>query len=282
MSRVLPHPILKWPGGKARMIGRIVSRLPDRIGTYYEPFFGGGAVFFEMARQGRFKRAVLADLNPDLMNCYSVVKERVDDLLSELRGPAYVYNKEAYLAMRAMGTASLSPVQRAARLLYLARTCFNGLYRLNLAGEFNVPFGKYENPVIVDEPALRAASEALQKATLSCADFSEVLSGIAPGDAAYLDPPYIPLSKTSSFTAYNGKRFGREDHVRLAEEFKRLWEAGIPAVLSNSSAPLALELYEGFERTELMGSRSVGGPASYRKPAKEIIVYGKKGSPTCI
>jgi DNA adenine methylase len=282
MARVLPYPFLKWPGGKSRMIGRIVSHLPDHIATYYEPFLGGGAVFFEMAREKRFVKAVLSDLNPELMNCYRVVKEDVDDLLKALRRPEYVYAKEAYLKVRAVKPSEIGPVERAARFVYLNRTCFNGLYRENLDGEFNVPFGRYENPVIVDEPALRAASEALQSATLACCGFESALSGAVPGDAAYLDPPYLPISKTSSFTAYNKGGFGEEGHRRLASEFTRLWRAGIPVVLSNSSAPLALELYKGFETLKLTGSRSVGGPASYRKPVKEIIVYGKKGKTQCV
>lgn len=281
-SRTLPYPFLKWAGGKARMIERIVSRLPDRIGTYYEPFVGGGAVFFELAREKRFKKAVIADLNADLMNCYKVVKSDVDGLINELRKKKYVYDKKAYLKIRALDVKSLSPIERAARLIYLNRTCFNGLYRVNSNGQFNVPFGSYVSPVILDEPALRAASAALRNVRVLCADFEKALSGIKPGDAAYLDPPYLPVSATSNFTEYNEGGFGADDHRRLARKFVELWEAGIPVVLSNSAAPLAMSLYDGFERIELMGSRSVGGPAEYRKPAKEIIVFGKKGKAVCV
>ena len=281
-NRTLPYPFLKWAGGKARMIGRIVSKLPDRIGTYYEPFIGGGAVFFELAREKRFKKAVIGDLNADLVNCYKVVKSDVDGLIAELLKKKYVYAKDAYLEIRALDSKSLAPVEAAARIIYLNRTCFNGLYRVNLSGQFNVPFGSYASPVIVDEPALRGASAVLKNVRIVHGDFEKAMRGIKAGDAAYLDPPYIPLSETSSFTAYNEGGFGPEEHRRLAEKFVELWESGIPVVLSNSSAPLALSLYDGFERIELMGSRSVGGPAEYRKPVKEIIVFGKKGEAVCI
>jgi len=260
------------------MLGRIVSRLPDRIGTYYEPFLGGGAVFFELAREGRFKKAVVGDLNAELVNCYRTVQQDVDGLVRELRSGKYRYDRQVYLEIRAWDTAPLSPVERAARFVFLNRTCFNGLYRVNqTTGRFNVPFGSYKSPTICDEPALRAAHGALKNVRLVCADFEKILKGAKPGDAAYLDPPYVPLSETSSFTGYNEGGFGADDHRRLAAKFRELSGAGIAAVLSNSSAPLALSLYDGFERTELMGTRSVGGPAEYRKPAKEIIVYGDKG-----
>ena len=256
------------------MLGRIVSRLPDKIGTYYEPFLGGGAVFFELAREKRFKRAVVGDLNADLVNCYQAVKDDVDGLIAELRSGRYSYSRENYLEVRAWDTVPLSATERAARLIFLNRTGFNGLYRVNQSGGFNVPFGSYKSPTVCDEPALRAASAALKNVKIVCADFEKVLKGAKPGDAVYLDPPYVPVSETSNFTGYNGGGFGSEDHERLAKKFKELSNAGIPTILSNSSAPLALSLYDGFERAELMGTRCIGGPASYRTPAKEIIVFG--------
>jgi len=254
------------------MLGRIVSRLPDKIGTYYEPFLGGGAVFFELAREKRFKRAVIGDLNAELVNCYKAVKDDVGGLIEELRSGRYSYSRENYLAVRAWDTAPLSPTERAARLIFLNRTCFNGLYRVNQSGGFNVPFGSYKNPTVCDEPALRAAAGALKNVRIVCADFEKVLKGAKPGDASYLDPPYVPISETSSFTGYNEGGFGSEDHKRLARKFRELSSAGVRTVLSNSSAPLALSLYDGFEMTDFMGTRSVGGPAEYRKSVKEILV----------
>lgn len=261
------------------MIGRIVSRLPNKIETYYEPFVGGGAVFFELAREKRFKKAVIADLNIDLVNCYKVVKYDVDELVDELRNRKYVYDKAVYLEIRALNAWTLAPVKRAARFIYLNKTCFNGLYRVNSNGRFNVPFGSYKRPVILDEPALRAASSVLKNVRIVRADFERAMAGVRPGDAVYLDPPYLPVSKTSNFTGYNEHGFGVDDHRRLATKFRELWGAGIQVVLSNSSSPLTISMYDGFERIELMGSRSIGGPAEYRKPAGEIIVFGRLVQP---
>jgi DNA adenine methylase len=248
-----------------------------KIKTYYEPFIGGGAVFFELARQKRFERAVIGDCNAELINAYKIVRDSIDSLVKELQTGDYEYAKPRYLRIRAMKPADLSNVERAARLIYLNRTCFNGLYRVNTkTGQFNVPFGRYKNPVICDEPNLRAISEALQNVDIQRTDFLSLVSDAKGGDVVYFDPPYIPTSKTSKFTSYNMLGFTEEDHRRLAECFNKLVESGVSVSLSNSFAPLALELYGQYEILELMGGRSVGGPASYRKPAKEIIVYGRK------
>jgi DNA adenine methylase len=259
------------------MIGHIIPRMPPKIKTYFEPFIGGGAVFFELARQKRFERAVIGDCNAELINAYKVVKESVDALVKELKEGDYEYAKPRYLRIRALKPADLSNIERAARLIYLNRTCFNGLYRVNTkTGQFNVPFGRYKNPVICDEANLRAVSEALQNVEIQRTDFLSLVGDAKEGDVVYLDPPYIPTSKTSKFTSYNMLGFTEADHRRLAECFSNLAKAGICVILSNSYAPLALELYGQYEILELMGGRSVGGPASYRKPAKEIIVYGWK------
>jgi DNA adenine methylase len=275
-NRTVPYPFLKWAGGKGRMIRHIIPRMPEKIKTYYEPFIGGGAVFFELARQKRFEKAVIADSSEELINAYSVIKHSTDALVKELTEGDYKYAKANYLRVRAINPKELSNVERAARMIYLARTCFNGLYRVNKEGGFNVPFGKYKNPVICDEPNLRAIAECLKNVKVVCADFESVLGHAAAGDTIYLDPPYIPTSNTSKFVNYSRTGFSEADHKRLAKEFRRLSEyKDTCVILSNSAAPLAYELYEGFDMLEVMGSRSVGGPAEYRKPKKEIIVYGE-------
>jgi DNA adenine methylase len=181
------------------------------------------------------------------------------------------------LRIRAIQANTLSPVARAARLIYLNRTCFNGLYRVNSkTGQFNVPFGDYKNPVICDEPNLLAASKILTDVELLDADFEVVLKNATEGDVVYLDPPYLPISTTSKFTAYNTNGFSVEDHKRLAACFARLTNAGICCVLSNSYAPLTMELYGKYNVTEHMGARVVGGPSAYRKPVKEIIVSSQR------
>jgi DNA adenine methylase len=273
MAKTPPYPFVKWAGGKARVAPHVLRRLPDKISTYYEPMIGGGAVFFELARAKRFEKAVIADKNPELVNAWQVVKADVDGLVEELSDKKkYRYEKSTYLKIRAV-PGKLSKVELAARFIYLNRTCFNGLYRLNLKGEFNVPFGKYDDPVICDEKNLRAVSELLKKVRVTLQDFSKVAEEAEEGDAVYFDPPYIPVSDTSKFTSYTADGFAMADHVRLAEVFEKLGDRGVRVVLSNSAAKEAVELYEGFDIDWITGTRSVGGPADYRKSVKEMVVF---------
>jgi DNA adenine methylase len=271
-------PFCKICGGKGRLVKRIVELFPDKYEKYYEPFVGGGSVFFEMAKLGRFKQAILGDSNPDLITVYMVVRNHIDQLIRLMQDETkdYTYSKKRYLEIRALDPALMDPIERAARFLYLNATCFNGLYRVNKSGKFNVPFGKYENPVICNEKNLREVHEVLKDVYLMCTDFEQVLDGVKKGDAVYLDPPYLPLSATSNFTQYNAKGFTEADHWKLRGVFGGLVSMGVRTVLSNSSAPLAHKLYEDFHIIELVGTRSVGGPADYRKSVKEILVVGEK------
>ncbi|MGH9918010.1 MAG: DNA adenine methylase, partial [Nitrososphaerales archaeon] len=274
-NRVVPYPFAKWPGGKGRMIGHIIPRMPSKIETYFEPFLGSGAVFFELVRQNKFKHAVISDSCEELMNAYLVIQSLVEPLIKELQTGSYKYNKTNYLRIRAVDPTTLDPVQGAARFIYLRKTCFNGLYRVNTkTGAFNVPFGSYKNPVICDEENLRAISKALESVKVLCGDFEKAIAGAKEGDVVYFDPPYQPISKTSKFTGYNKTGFIDDDQRRLAACFEQLVESGVCCVLSNSYAPLTMELYAKHTITEHMGARSIGGPASYRKPKKEIIVSG--------
>jgi DNA adenine methylase len=193
-----PSPFLKWAGGKRQLLAYIEARVPERIDTYFEPFLGGAAVFFRLAAQGRFRRAVLADANPDLVGCYQAVRGDVAGVIAALR--KYRNDRDQYYRVRAQDPDQMSPVERAARVIYLNRCGYNGLYRVNSKGRFNVPFGRYKQPVICDDDKLRAASLALRKAKLVCGDFTRVLGKVVPGDFVYFDPPYVPLSATSSFT----------------------------------------------------------------------------------
>lgn len=273
MAKAPPYPFVKWAGGKARVAPHVLRRLPDNIDTYYEPMIGGGAIFFELARANRFKAAVIADKNPELINAWQVVKEDVEGLIKELSDKKkYRYDKAVYLKIREV-PGKLSKVELAARFIYLNRTCFNGLYRLNSKGEFNVPFGRYDDPVICDSKNLRAVSEILEDVDIYLQDFGRATSGAAEGDAVYFDPPYLPLSDTSKFTSYTASGFTLEDHVRLAGVFKLLGDGGARVVLSNSSAKEAIDLYKGFDIDWITGTRSVGGPANYRKSVKEMVVF---------
>lgn len=266
-----PKPFVKWAGGKGRLLNKILSRFPDRVGTYYEPFLGGGAVFFEMARQKRFDRAVLGDMCHELMNAYLIVRDDLDGLVSALSVPKYVYDKSAYLEIRKLNSSDLCPVDRAARFIYLNKTCFNGLHRVNSQGHFNTPFGKYSNPVICDEPNLRECSTVLQSVELAESDFESICSDAGPGDAIYYDPPYMPTSKTSKFTGYTPGGFSFDDQVRLAGLFRRLDSNGVSQVLSNSANEDASNLFDGFQITLMENPCSMADPDKRRR-VPEIIV----------
>ena len=197
------QPILKWAGGKRQLISELIPRVPESFVAYHEFFLVGGALFFELYNQGRVEEAVLSDLNPELMNVYSVVKQRPYELIEELKSGKYANDEVVFYKIRA--EQPLGEIERAARFIYLNKTAYNGLYRVNSSGKFNVPFGRYKNPRISDDSGLLAASEALSCAKLLCG-FSEIINR-AKNDFAYFDPPYFPVSKTASFTAYTSNSF---------------------------------------------------------------------------
>lgn len=275
---VKPKPFLKWCGGKSRLLPKILPKLPEKIGTYYEPFLGGGAVFFELARTKRFDRAVVGDMCPELMNAFQTVRDDVDGLIGILKQPQYKYDRKAFLDIRRADPEKLEPVVRAARTVYLNKTCFNGLYRVNSKGRFNTPFGRYENPVICDEANLRACSAALQLAELAESDFEDVCTDAGPGDAVYYDPPYLPLTKTAKFTQYTAGGFAPSDHQRLADLFKRLDERGVVQVLSNSSTAGDAAWFNDFDIEVVVGTRSVGRPDK-RASVPEILVTNYSEAP---
>ena len=253
------------------MLAAIVDKLPHPIETYYEPFVGGAAVFFHLAAEGRFQRAVLADNNEDLICVYRALQKDVEAVIRQLS--SYRYEEAQYYEVRDQSPRRSST--RAARIIYLNKTGFNGLYRVNRAGRFNVPFGRHKNPTICDATNLRAASKALQGVELEVADFEEVCARAKPGDAVYLDPPYVPLSKTSNFTAYSRNPFGEDAHQRLAQVFGKLHEAGVPCVLSNSDTPLTRQLYAEWESTLVDVPRNINSRADRRGSIKELLAVNR-------
>jgi DNA adenine methylase len=265
-----PSPFLKWAGGKRQLLAYIEARVPERIDTYFEPFLGGAAVFFRLAAQGRFRRAVLADANPDLVGCYQAVRGDVAGVIAALR--KYRNDRDQYYRVRAQDPDQMSPVERAARVIYLNRCGYNGLYRVNSKGRFNVPFGRYKQPVICDDDKLRAASLALRKAKLVCGDFTRVLGKVVPGDFVYFDPPYVPLSATSSFTGYAKRQFGAGDQERLAGALRALAVRKVPALLSNSYCRETRDLYRGLDFDKVPARRSINSVARGRGPIDEILV----------
>jgi DNA adenine methylase len=274
-----PRPFFKAAGGKTRLLPQILPRLPRSIGNgYYEPFVGGGAVYFALCAEGRFSgssRVYLADMNPELIHAYKIVRHDVDGLIAQLReGRDYRNDPIAYYRVRALEPESLSTVERAARFLYLNKTCFNGLHRVNRAGRFNVPFGKYDHPTICDEPTLRAASAALRIANFDQIDFEESMSAAMFGDVVYLDPPYLPLSTTSSFTGYTSDGFTLHDHERLRDAMLAAHRRGAHVLLSNCSAPAIRDLYSGprFWIAEVDAPRSVNSNGKKRGDVKELLI----------
>jgi DNA adenine methylase len=268
-----PAPFLKWAGGKRQLLPRILALAPARIDTYYEPFVGGGAVFFALAAEKRFTRALLGDANPELVNCYQMVRDDVEAVIAELR--KLRNTPVAYYRVRAKDPARLSNAARAARVIYLNRCGYNGLYRVNSGGQFNVPFGRYARPTICDVSRLTAASRALQQnVEIVLGDFRQMLEGCQPGanDFVYLDPPYVPLSRTSSFTAYARRAFGQEDQQRLADALGALSRNSVPAVLSNSYCRTTLQLYAGLKHQKVPARRAINSVGRSRGPVTEILV----------
>jgi DNA adenine methylase len=273
-----PQPFLKWAGGKRQLLPRILELVPPRVRTYYEPFMGGGAVFFALAAAGRFQRAVLGDVNAELVNCYQVVRDDVERLIARL---ARMRNTQVeYYRVRAQRPAELSPAARAARVIYLNRCGYNGLYRVNSDGEFNVPFGRYARPRICDPDRLRAAARALRAVDIVQGDFASILARRRLGDTdfVYLDPPYVPISRTASFTAYAGG-FAMNDQQRLADLLRRISERGVPAVLSNSDCAETRRLYEGLPSQSLPARRAINSVASRRGPVAELLVHTRAVGP---
>ncbi|GAB1779546.1 hypothetical protein PMEGAS67_50230 [Priestia megaterium] len=266
---VKPKPVLKWAGGKQQMLDVLIPNMPRKFNKYIEPFIGGGALFFAVSPEN----AVIADSNPELTNLYEVIKNDVDSLIALLK--EMKNEEEFFYEVRKLKVESLSNIERAARMVYLNRTCFNGLYRVNKKGEFNTPYGKYKNPKICDEVNLRAVSEVLQRCTIVLGDYKEVLKEYAePGDFIFLDPPYIPISQYSDFKRYTKEQFSEKDQVELANEVKRLQELGCYVLLTNSNHPLVHELYAEYEITVHETRRNINSKASNRQ-GQDVVVYAE-------
>ncbi len=262
----IPRPFVKWAGGKRQIVHTLLDMSPRQYNRYFEPFLGGGAMFFALKPQ----QAVLADMNDELINTYIVVRDQVDALITDLA--RHRNEKEYFYQVRAQDPAELSPVQRASRFIFLNKTCFNGLWRVNSSGRFNVPFGRYKNPRIVDEKNLRACSKLLKRARLLRSDFENTTDLAKPGDFVYFDPPYVPLSDTAYFTAYTKKGFGPDEQRRLAGVFTKLAAKGVHVMLSNSDTPFVRDLYAGFHSHTLEVARFINSNAARRRGFTEVII----------
>ena len=277
-----PSPFVKWAGGKGQLLPQFQPYFPTRFERYIEPFVGGGAVFFHLYNQGHLpeKEVILIDHVEELINGYRVVQSQVEALIEELeRHEPHKLDADYYYRVRAWDRrpeyGQRSDVERAARFLFLNRTCYNGLYRVNRKGQFNVPFGRHNNPRVCNAGNLRAASLALQGATLESGDFGRCLEWAGPGDLVYLDPPYHPLSDTSSFTSYTPAAFGAEDQRRLADLFRELDGQGCQVMLSNSCTPLIRELYKGYTQIEVRAIRAISSKGDGRGAIPELLVLNR-------
>jgi DNA adenine methylase len=268
-------PFVKWAGGKQRLLAQYEAFFPDHPARYFEPFVGGGAVFFHFWNTGRLPEGVyLFDNNRELINAYRVVRDDVDALLELLSEHKEQHSKAYYYHIRKLDRqdVELSDVERAARTIYLNKTCYNGLYRVNQKGQFNVPIGRYKNPRIRDEETLRAASAALQGVHVEARDFRTVVELAQAGDFFYFDPPYDPLSKTANFTSYTAGDFDDDDQRDLARVFTRLTEKGCLCMLSNSYTEFIRDLYKEFTIKTVSASRAISSDPNGRGSVQEVVV----------
>ncbi len=274
---VTPKPFVKWAGGKRQLIPIINQNLPESFGTYYEPFLGGGALLFHILTDKNGQKCSISDLNSDLVLAYTTIRDRIDSLIASLKNHEKNYQKNSesyYYSIRESNPRS--EIEKTSRLIFLNRTCFNGLYRVNSKGKFNVPLGKYSNPNIVNEENLRAVSSILQSSRISikCRDFEAVLRDAKKGDLIYFDPPYQPTSATANFTSYTNKDFTYDDLTRLAELCLKLDSRGCNVLLSNSDSKEVADIFakNTWKITRIEANRSINSNSKKRTGHFELLI----------
>lgn len=261
-------PFVKWAGGKRQLVPELLKHVPARFGGYFEPFVGGGAMFFELAGRGLLRYgAVLGDVNRALMRAYGAVRDEPEKLIGHLQWHAEKHSSEHFYATRT-GEDKMT----AAKLIYLNRTCFNGLYRVNRNGVFNVPMGRYTNPTICDADNIRACAAALREVTLVTGKFEVTCAGIEKGDFAYFDPPYWPVNETSNFTSYTAGGFGPEDQTALRDLAWKLRSCGVHVLLSNADVEPVRKLYAKFDVRRVEARRAINTRADKRGAVGELII----------
>jgi len=264
-----PRPFVKWAGGKRQLLEILNASAPKSYGRYFEPFVGGGAFLFSLLPHN----ATISDANSELINSYQVIRDDVEGLIRSLS--RHKNEESHFYDVRAKVISKMTPVQRASRFIFLNKTCFNGLYRENKSGQFNSPFGRYENPKIVDKDNLRAISEYLQKSDIEifCGGYQAVLDKAVAGDFVYFDPPYAPMTKTANFASYLKGGFGLNDQAELAEAFAELTKRGVHVMLSNSNTKVIHDLYDGFKIQTIHATRAINCKGGKRgKEANEVLV----------
>lgn len=274
-NNILISPIVKWVGGKRQLLTEIIPLINRNCSTYVEPFIGGGAVFFELQP----KKAIINDFNSELMNVYTTVRDFPEELIKRLEEHNEENSEEYFYKLRSLDRneeyADMNCVEKAARIIYLNKTCYNGLYRVNAAGQFNSPYGRYKNPNIVNATTIRAMSKYLQnpKIVIKVGDYRDVLKGVRKGAFVYLDPPYMPISTSSSFTGYTENGFSYEQQVELRNECDKLREKGIAFLQSNSDCKEIRELYKEYDIRTVQAKRSINSNANKRGEINEVLIY---------
>ncbi len=275
-----PKPFVKWVGGKRQLISQFhqinaltPKNFDQNINTFFEPFVGGGAIFFELLP----KKASINDINAELVTTYTIIRDDVEGLVNELLKGQYVYDKDVFLTIRSWDTTKISEIKRAARFIYLNRTAFNGMYRVNKSGQFNVPFGRYTNPQIVDETNLRNVSAALKETKVKNGSYKYVLDEAKKGDFIYFDPPYHPVSKTASFTSYSNDVFLQKEQEELKDAFVELHNRGCNVALSNSDTPFIESLFKPLENKGIVihrvqAGRNINSKSERRGKVFELLV----------
>ena len=273
-DKIAVKPFLKWVGGKSQLLTDLAPLIPHSFDNYFEPFLGGGALFFHLQPN----KGTLNDVNKKLITTYSVIKENIDDLISELRvleseylGLSDGLRKDFYYDQRQQFNNSKDDMDTSSKLIFLNKTCFNGMYRENSKGKFNVPQGRYKNPKILNEDNLRSVSKLLKNTRLMSGSFEKAVANAGKNDFVYFDPPYQPISKTSSFTSYSKNDFNEDDQKKLRDCFVDLTNRGCKVMLSNSNADLIRDLYSNFKIIEVNAKRSINSKAAKRGEVKELV-----------
>src|SRR5574337_300244 len=274
---VMPKPFVKWAGGKRQLLPVIASHIPSKFERYFEPFLGGGVVFFSLVSKERKTKWHISDLNSDLVLSYVTIRDNVKELVSSLETHAENYSKnQSTYYYKIRETNPKNGIDRVSRLIFLNKTCFNGLYRVNSKGKFNVPVGRYVNPNIVNKENLFEVSRVLQSKDISikCQDFEDALKGVGQGDFVYLDPPYQPVSSTSSFTSYTDSDFDFSDQERLYNKFKTLDKKGVKVLLSNSKSDEITELFQEYSDgiIEITANRFINSVSKNRTGHAELLI----------
>lgn len=269
----LVTPVVKWVGGKRQLLKDITQYIPQAYSTYYEPFLGGGAVLFDLQPA----KAVVNDINEELINVYETIRDDVEGLIADLK--KHQNEAEYFYMIREKDRDrekynQLSKVERASRIIYLNKTCYNGLFRVNRHGEFNTPFGRYKNPNIVNEDTLRAVSVYFNKAniTFRCGDFEDAVKGVRKGSFVYFDPPYDPVSESANFTGYDKGGFNRDEQIRLKKLCDKLNERGVKFLLSNSATDFILDLYKDYDIKIVQAKRAINSKGDKRGEVNEVLV----------